>query len=444
MTISTRCTRRFARGFPRAAAWVGAWGLALLAFGAQAAPIDWPHFRFDEGHTGFNPLEHKLGPAKVPQLQQAWAAQLGQLVFSSSPAVVDGVVYIGSIDGTLWAYPAKGCGQALCTQPLWRSTSLAQIVDSPTVSNGIVYVGSQTSFDNNNGRLNAFAAAGCGQDVCAPLWQGKAGKESILESSPVVADGVVYVGAFDGRLYAFDAQGCGGAKLCDPLWTGRAHGTIESTPLVAGGVVYIGADDGKLYAFDAAGCGASSCEPLWTGKLPGPAFESSPAIVDGVVYIGAAHGLAAFDAAGCGVSTCAALWQAVDQNQFFGGSPAVADGRVYIGLGSGLAAYDAAGCGKARCPPLWLLFGPGFQAAIASSPTVAHGVVYAGRNTGELLAWKAAPCGQIQCSTIWSAMVRESIVNSSPTVVNGRVYIGSADNLAPEDSQGRLYVFELP
>jgi hypothetical protein len=39
--------------------------------------------------------------------------------------------------------------------------------------------------------------------------------------------------------------------------------------------------------------------------------------------------------------------------------------------------------------------------------------------------------------------VRESIVSSSPTVVNGRVYIGSADNLAPESIQGRLYVFAL-
>ncbi len=413
------------------------------AWAAHAAASDWPQFRFDDAHTGHNPVERKLGPARVPQLQLAWAAQLGELVFASSPVVAGGVVYIGSMDGTLWAYPAKGCGQDLCTQPLWRSTSLSQIIDSPTVKDGIVYVGSQTSPDNNDGRLNAFAAAGCGQDVCPPLWQGRAGKDSILQSSPTVADGVVFVGAFDGRLYAFAAGGCGHA-LCEPLWTGRARGTIESTPLVQGGVVYVGADDGKLYAFDATGCGAASCEPLWTGKLPGPAYGSSPAYADGVVYIGAAHGLAAFDAAGCGSASCAPRWQAVDKLNFYGGSPAVAEGRVYIGWESELAVFDAAGCGKARCEPLWLLFGPGFQAAIESSPTVANGVVYAGRNTGELLAWNAASCGQFQCGTIWSATVRESIVNSSPTVVNGRVYIGSADSLAPESIQGRLYVFELP
>jgi len=426
--------------FRQAAAWLAP---MLLSFSAGAAPLDWPQFRFDDAHTGHNPFETRLGVGNVAQLQRAWAAQLGGLVFSSSPAIVDGVAYIGSIDGRLWAYPAKGCGSALCTVPLWRSTHLSQILDSPTVKDGVVYVGSQTNDDNNNGRLNAFAAAGCGKDECEPLWQGRAGKESILESSPTVANGVVYVGAYDGRLYAFDAAGCG-AAMCDPLWTGKARGTIESTPLVQGGVVYVGADDGRLYAFDAQGCGAASCDPLWTGKLPGPAFDSSPAVVDGVVYIGAAHGLAAFAAAGCGAAECAPLWKAVDKNQFFGASPAVANGRVYIGLEGMVAVYDAAGCGKAKCKPLWMLFGAGQQAIVASSPTVANGVVYAGRNTGQVLAWSAEPCGNGFCDAIWSALVPEPIVNSSPTVVNGRLYIGSADNNAPPDIAGRLYVFELP
>jgi outer membrane protein assembly factor BamB len=421
---------------------VGLLALAAL-WAAPAAALDWPQFRFDDAHTGHNPLEQRIGVDNVARLTQAWAAQLGMLVFESSPVVVGGVAYIGSIDGRLWAYDAKGCGADLCTQPLWQSSYLAQIVDSPTIKDGIVYVGSQTSYDSNNGRLNAFSAAGCGKAVCEPLWQGRAGKESILYSSPTVADGVVYVGAYDGRLYAFAAQGCG-AKMCDPLWTGKARGTIESTPLVAGGMVYVGADDGRFYAFDAAGCGAARCDPLWTGPLPGPAFGSSPALADGVIYIGAAHGLAAFAAGGCGASSCEPLWKAVDKNLFFGGSPAVANGRVYIALENELAVYDAAGCGQPKCQPLWLGFGAGAQAIIESSPTVANGVVYVGRNTGQVLAWKADGCGAGWCDAIWSASVPESIVNSSPTVVNGRLYIGSADKYFPESIQGRLYVFELP
>ena len=349
------------------------------------ARVDWRNFRFDTRHTGVNRFEHVLDPSNVPTLTLDWQAQLGELVFSSSPAVVGGVLYIGSTDGTLWAYPADGCGAALCTTPLWQSTYLAQIVDSPTVANGVVYVGSQTSFDSNDGRLNAFAAAGCGGAICAPLWQGLAGKESILDSSPAVAGGFVYVGAFDGRLYVFAADGCG-AATCNPLWTGTTGGTIESSPTVDAGVVYIGSDDGNLYAFPAEGCGGANCAPLWTGAIGYPVFNSTPAISDGVVYIGSAHALSAFDAHGCGAPTCAPLWQAVDENQFFGGSPAIYSGRVYIGLETEVGVYSAGGCGGANCTPLWILFGGGAQAQVESSPTVANGVVYVGRNTGQVLA----------------------------------------------------------
>jgi len=131
-----------------------------------------PQFRFDDAHTGANPFEQTLGPANVRRLQLDWAGQLGDLVDYSSPAVVGGIVYIGSSDGRLWAWPRDGCGKSLCTKPLWRSVSLAQIVDSPTVVDGVVYIGSQTSPNSNDGRLNAFAAGGCGQAECAPLWQG--------------------------------------------------------------------------------------------------------------------------------------------------------------------------------------------------------------------------------------------------------------------------------
>lgn len=414
-----------------------------LAAPSRAGDIDWPQFRFTDSHTGVNKFETSLGRRNVANLSLRWQAQLGDIVDFSSPAVAGGVVYIGSSDGTLWAYPADGCGSEFCDAPLWRSTDLAQIIDSPTVAHGIVYVGSQTDADDNDGKLNAFAASGCGDAECAPLWQGAAGNESILTSSPAVAGGIVYVGAFDGRLYAFDADGCG-AALCQPLWVGQTGGTIESTPTVHKGMVYVGSDDGKLNVFKAAGCGKAVCKPKWTGDLGSPAYYSSPAIANGVVYIGAAHALSAFDAKGCGAKSCAPLWQALDNDEFFNGSPAVHAGHVYIGWSTGLAAYAADGCGQASCGKEWVLFGDGFQAAAISSPTIANGVVYAGRNTGEVLAWKEGPCGDFLCHNIWSGLTQDVLVTSSPTVVNGKVYVGSADNHFPENISGRLYVWGLP
>ena len=41
-------------------------------------------------------------------------------------------------------------------------------------------------------------------------------------------------------------------------------------------------------------------------------------------------------------------------------------------------------------------------------------------------------------------MTNDQIVTSSPTVVNGKLYIGSADDSFPENSSGRIYVWELP
>jgi outer membrane protein assembly factor BamB len=415
----------------------------ISAQAAYTVRTNWTQFRFDSNRTGFQPFENVLNPANVPSLHLDWQAQLGAIVDYSSPVVVNGVVYIGSSDGVLWAFPAAGCGQALCTQPLWKSTSVAQIMDSPVVAEGMIFIGSQTSFVSNDGKLNAFAAGGCGQPVCPPLWQGLAGDQSILMSSPAVANGVVYVGAYDHKLYAFAAHGCGQA-FCDPLWTGATDGTIESSPTVAGGVVYVGSDDGYLYAFDANGCGQSECQPLWTGAVGYPIFDSSPAVASGTVYVGSAHALAAFPAGGCGQAICQPAWRGMYGESFFAGSPAIYQGRVYIGLETGLGVFPAGGCGEAVCDPLWLDFGSGFQAVVASSPTVAGGVVYAGRNTAEVLAWAAAPCGEFICSEIWKGMTNDEIVTSSPTVVDGKVYIGSGDKFYPTDKQGRIYVFDVP
>lgn len=413
------------------------------------ASIDWTHFRFDEKHTGYQPLEITLSQDNIGSAQLLWQDSLGgtdSIVYFSSPAVVNGVVYVGTDDGHLFAYSADGCGGEICTTPLWESEYIPQMIDSPAVANGILYIGSQTSYTDASGKLDAFAADGCGQSVCQPLWQGDAGPVSIIDSSPAVWKGLVFVGAKD--LYVFNAAGCG-KRHCKPVWTGRLGDKTESSPVIYKGVVYIGDNDGKLYAFTATGCGALTCKPQWTADYAGSSFDygSSPSISNGVVYIASYDRLSAFDAEGCGKARCKPLWQGVPKSEgdgfIFGGSPAIAHGRVYIPSSEdtyGVAVYPAKGCGKAECVWSWFLTGPGTQSAIESSPTIANGVVYAGRNTGEILAW-AETCGEKACSPLWVGQTAAGqIVNASPTVVNGKIYIGSSD--ANED--GVLYVYGLP
>ena len=65
--------------------------------------------------------------------------------------------------------------------------------------------------------------------------------DGMVNSSPAVADGVVYVGSGD-RLYALDA------KTGQEKWRFKTDGAIVSSPAVAGGVVYFASTDGYLYA----------------------------------------------------------------------------------------------------------------------------------------------------------------------------------------------------
>ncbi len=77
------------------------------------------------------------------------------------------------------------------------------------------------------------------------MWTALTGDQ--IWSSPTVANGVIYVGSQDDKLYAFNATT--GAQL----WTGSTGNQIFSSPTVVNGVVYVGSEDGKLYAFHLPG-----------------------------------------------------------------------------------------------------------------------------------------------------------------------------------------------
>src|SRR4029453_10815596 len=96
-----------------------------------------------------------------------------------------------------------------------------------------------------------------------------------FESSPAIADGVVYAGAGSGDLLAIDLA-TGKLRWKHP--TGNPIG--ESSPAVGGGLVYIGDLEGVFHAVRAAdGSGA------WTFKT-GSEIKSSPVLTGDMVLIG--------------------------------------------------------------------------------------------------------------------------------------------------------------
>src|ERR1700690_2512488 len=81
--------------------------------------------------------------------------------------------------------------------------------------------------------------------------------------------------------------GVGNVADLTAAWTGATGGFVHSSAAVAGGVVYVGSFDGKLYAFDAAGstdCSGTpkTCAPLWTTVTLGAGVYTSPAVVNGI------------------------------------------------------------------------------------------------------------------------------------------------------------------
>ena len=98
--------------------------------------INWAQFHFSPCHTGFNPYEFVLSASTVGNLALKWSYTTGN-VFHSSPAVVNGVVYILSEDGYVYAL------NALTGAKLWSHFTEVYSTSAPAVVNGVVYVGTQ-------------------------------------------------------------------------------------------------------------------------------------------------------------------------------------------------------------------------------------------------------------------------------------------------------------
>jgi uncharacterized protein YjbI with pentapeptide repeats/outer membrane protein assembly factor BamB len=147
-----------------------------------------------------------------------------------APAVSGGAVYLADSTGAIV--------QAISTTThaqLWSYTAGDRIGTAPAVASGLVYV---SSFDGNVYALNAATGA--------KAWSVGIGTPSIPPTSgPVVADGVAYVTSSNEVVDALNAQT--GATL----WHYSNGHTLQTEPVIANGMIYIGTGTGGLQAFRA-------------------------------------------------------------------------------------------------------------------------------------------------------------------------------------------------
>jgi eukaryotic-like serine/threonine-protein kinase len=260
---------------------------------------------FDAQHTRVDPYEKIITPITVKGLQMAWQMPTGGKI-ESAATVANDVVYISSCSKQMLAF------RATTRATVWsNSNGSCDFGNAPTFAKGVVYMGAPDgdlyAYDANAGNI---------------LWW--APTHGSIGSSPTLANGVIYVGSDDHTLYAFDAT------TGKPHWQYSTAGGIDSSPAVYNGVVYVGSNDGKLYAINTA-----NGHLLWTATTGGP-IESSPTIANGVLFIGSDNGsLYAYDAAGCGRLSCQEIWSYLLTKDSFVSSPVVANGYVYVGSHDG-------------------------------------------------------------------------------------------------------------
>jgi outer membrane protein assembly factor BamB len=230
--------------------------------------------------------------------------------------VINSVVYGSSSDGVansyLFALNAQSGSQ------IWQQQIANQSFTDPKVFNDVIYIaswaiGQQGGPDNTASYVYAFNA----KDV-SQIWRSaKIGNFTLF--SPTVVNGVVYIGSQDTYLYAFNATD--GSQL----WRHNAGGTIDTSPQVANGIVYAGVmghdapttlsktidstqPQGYILALN-----ATTGSFLWQHLLQN--YQGTPITVfDNVIYVGSAdHIVYALQAANASV-----IWQYQDANAVAG------------------------------------------------------------------------------------------------------------------------------
>ncbi|MFF7840471.1 PQQ-binding-like beta-propeller repeat protein [Streptomyces ossamyceticus] len=281
----------------------------------------------------------------------------------------------------------------------WKFITGGLVYASPIVADGVVYVGGETDF------LYALDA-----DTGALRWAFETGGN--VNAEPAVADGTVYVPSEDGNLYAVDVD------TGRQRWKFRTGKGRSSPPTVADGLVYVGGggrlpkgiggtyrddQEGHVYAVD-SGTGAQLWKSTTSSRV-----EEAPTVADGAVYACALRGTAyALDAA-----TGKRRWE-FTTGGLLDSAVAVADGVVYLSSEDGhVYALDAT-TGDRR----WKFAAERH----VSGPTVVDGTVYLGGGDGELTAVDART-GKRR----WRTRIGREPFVGAPTVVDGVAYTGSGD-----------------
>ncbi len=301
-----------------------AWARTIAALGmslacgvgvAQAAPGatgDRCQFRNGPDHLGVQP-----GPAPAGIDGMAWKVALSAPIIAS-PTLCDGMIYVGARDGRFHAIDSA------TGKDRWRFAADAPVTASAAVAGGLAY------FQSDAGTIYAVRVADGtlvwkrATGAALPFMNYKPGVDfwDYWASSPLYADGAIYIGGGDGVVRALDART--GAVI----WTYATRGRVRATPATDGRRIYVGSFDGAMYALDRTdGKLAWSFQTEGNSDFKIGSIQSSAAVADGLVLFGSRdYRLYALDAA-----TGTLAWIAPHEGSWVIGSPAIVGGKACVG-----------------------------------------------------------------------------------------------------------------
>ena len=377
-----------------------------------------------------------------------WVYRTGGKV-SSSAAVVNGKVYIGSDDHNLY------CLNAYTGQKIWNFMTGYWVGASPAVVGGKVYTGADDGYFYC---LNAET----GQQI----WKTNAGglfdhimmpQELQSRSSPIIVGDRLYAGALDGKVYCL--------RISDGVvqWTYTTGGPIGGSPAYSNGVIFIASTDTYMYALTASN-GALKWKSIGINLdvTINPTYyyavTGTPVVANGAIYIaaGATHGQLNYSWSmfpGGGVfggacrmasfneSTGALIWsQIIAGNSGSVWVPTYFNGNLYIVEHMRVSQMNAANPNSGPAQPVGFFNQPagnrtwsqwiGFQilSSVAYADDLQGAKVYVGSEVGSV------SCLDASDGTPISAYQTGANVESSPTLWEGKLYIGSSD--------GNVYCFD--
>jgi outer membrane protein assembly factor BamB len=304
--------------------------------------VPWPTYGYDDQRTRVSPFPHR------PPYRTLWKLRT-RFYIEYPPTVGYGHVFVTQLKGRFFAVDPK------TGTPNWTKRFDYCTASSPTLAEGLVI---QTAVPAPCGKISRSLP---GQVVAMRPQDGKIVWHLPIasESTPVVVDGVVYIGAWNKRVYALRA------KTGKVIWSTETDGEIDSSPAYANKTIFVGNNSGSVYALDAKTGRVRWIGRSFSGLFHGREyFYATPAVAYGRVYAPNTDGTVYV----FGATTGHLLW-ARHVGTYVYTAPAIWQRKVYVGTYDGrFYALDAA-TGDVR----WVHEA---TASIHGAPTVMGGLVY--------------------------------------------------------------------